>query len=308
MRDSFVAQLLEMAEQDDRLILLTGDLGFGIFDEFTKRFPKQFLNVGVSEQNMIGVATGLALEGWTVFSYSIGNFGMLRCLEQIRNDAAYHDVNVTVVTSGGGFTYGGLGMSHHATEDISILRALPGVTVVVPCDAYESRHATRELASLSGVGYLRIEKNTPLSTEMTGGEFNVGKARRIREGKDVSLICTGGITNEAMLAADQLEKVGYSVRVVSMHTVKPIDSDEVRDCLENTGGIVTIEENNIVGGLGGAVAEVIAEVGSNGFFKRMGMHDVYSSVVGSQEYLREYYKMDAPAIYKTALGLIQRND
>ena len=133
MRDAFVKKLSELAEKDSSIFFITADLGFGVFDDFAARFPSQYLNVGVAEQNMVGIATGLGLEGRKVFTYSIANFATLRCLEQIRNDAAYHEINLTVVASGGGFTYGGLGMSHHATEDISIMRSLPGVKVVAPC-------------------------------------------------------------------------------------------------------------------------------------------------------------------------------
>ena len=143
MRDRFVDTLIELAAENDRVMLVTADLGFGIFNTFIDRFPKRFLNVGVAEQSMIGVSTGLAMSGWTVFAYSIGNFSTLRCLEQIRNDAAYHAANVNIVCSGGGFTYGNLGMSHHATEDLAIMRALPGVQVLAPCDDFETGHATR---------------------------------------------------------------------------------------------------------------------------------------------------------------------
>ena len=158
MRDAFVNQLTELARHDSDIMFLTGDLGFGVFDNFAKEFPDQYINVGVAEQNMTGIAAGLGLEGKKVFTYSIANFATLRCLEQIRNDAAYHEVNMTVVSSGGGFTYGALGMSHHATEDIAIMRALPDVNVVAPSTAWEAYHATKALTEKKGVGYLRIEK------------------------------------------------------------------------------------------------------------------------------------------------------
>src|ERR1041385_4546417 len=141
MRNAFIQRLMQLAPHDPRLMLVTGDLGFGVLDEFSKKFPKQYLNAGVAEQNMTGVATGLALEGRIVFTYSIGNFPTLRCLEQIRNDAAYHGANVKVVAIGGGFSYGALGMSHHATEDLSIMRAIPGLTVVSPGDDWEQSQA-----------------------------------------------------------------------------------------------------------------------------------------------------------------------
>src|SRR6185437_12163498 len=159
MRDAFIRALAEMAEADRRVLLVTGDLGFGVFDQYRRRFPGQFLNAGVAEQNMTMVATGLALEGRVVFTYSIANFPTLRCLEQIRSDAAYHQANLKVVAIGGGFSYGALGISHHATEDLAILRALPGITVLAPGDLWEAEQATRVLAATPGTAYLRLDKS-----------------------------------------------------------------------------------------------------------------------------------------------------
>ena len=304
MRDSFLKSLTLLAKEDANVMLLTADLGFGVFEDFAESYPNQYLNVGVAEQNMTGIATGLALEGKTVFTYSIGNFPTLRCLEQIRNDACYHDVNVNIVSTGGGFSYGALGMSHHTTEDLSIMRALPGVTVVAPCDGWEAERATLQLAKQPGVGYLRIDKTTVESTVTADEEYLIGKARRIREGDDISLICIGGITKEAMTAAEMLQKEGINCRVVSMHTIKPLDIKEVKVCINETGGIVTVEENTILGGLGGAVAEFCIE---NNIipkaFKRIGLNDIYSSIVGSQEYLRNKYDMDADAIAQAVRNL-----
>ena len=304
MRDGFVDTLVELAAEDERVILVTADLGFGIFDKYVARFPDRFINVGVAEQNMIGVSTGLALDGWKIFAYSIGNFSTLRCLEQIRNDASYHGANVNVVCSGGGFTYGNLGMSHHATEDLSIMRALPGVTVLAPCDRFEARHATRALVNLPGVGYLRIEKQVPIETSESGGAFVVGKARRVRDGSDVTIIGSGGVVAGAIAAADELAKQGISARVVSMHTLTPVDADEIHDAAINTRAIVTVEENQISGGLGGAVAEVCVEAGLGVKFKRLGLSGVYSSIVGDQDFLRNYYGMGASAISAAVRSLL----
>ncbi len=305
MRDNFVDTLTSLMAEDERVILLTADLGFKIFDDLIERFPSRFINVGVAEQNMIGVATGLGLEGWTVFAYSIANFSTLRCLEQIRNDAAYHEVNVNIVASGGGFTYGSLGMSHHATEDLSIVRSLPGVTVVAPADGWESAEATRALSQRPGVGYLRIEKNVPINTRLAGEVFQIGKARVIRHGTDLTLVASGGIIAEALAAADALLQDGVTVRVISMHTLTPIDCAEIVKAAKDTKAILTIEENTISGGLGGAVAEVLAESGLGVRFKRIGMQNTYSAVVGDQEYLRNFYRLDAPAIRETALALLK---
>lgn len=308
MRDAFVASISELAALDSKVMLLTADLGFGIFDDYSKRFPDQFLNVGVAEQNMTGVATGLALEGHKVFTYSIANFATLRCLEQIRNDAAYHEVNINVVASGGGFTYGSLGMSHHATEDVAILRALPGLTVVVPADAWESGEATKALAHSKGVGYLRIEKNGLHTPRVDGEVFMLGKARRLKEGKDLTFVSMGGIIAEVLPAVEKLEStLGVSCRIISMHTVKPLDQEELVAASRETGGILTVEEHTRIGGLGSAVAECL--MSRNAFpacFRMMGIDDKYVSVVGEQSYLRKASGLDAENIFRQALELLKK--
>ncbi len=308
MRDAFVSAITELAATNPKVILLTGDLGFGIFDDYSTRFPEQFLNVGVAEQNMIGVGTGMALEGYTVFAYSIANFATLRCLEQIRNDAAYHEANVTIVASGGGFTYGSLGMSHHATEDVAILRALPGITVVVPADSWESGEATKALAKSKGVGYLRIEKSGVETNRSSGEVFRLGKARRIKEGRNLTFVSMGGIIAEVLSAVGKLE-AAYPVtcRVISMHTIKPLDGEELILAAKETGGIVTVEEHNRLGGLGGAVAEWL--MNANCFpetFKMLGLNDQYTSIVGDQSYLRERSGLDAESIFRQALTILNK--
>lgn len=305
MRDAFVKQLTALAEKDPDVMFITGDLGFGVFDDFAKRFPAQYLNVGVAEQNMTGLAAGLALEGKKVFTYSIANFATLRCLEQIRNDAAYHDANITVVASGGGFTYGSLGMSHHATEDLAILRALPNVTAVAPCTAWETTYATEQLVKTKGVGYLRIEKGGSKAPPADGSAFELGKAIKVLEGSDITLIAIGGILEEARKAAQLLSEQGISARVLSMHTIKPLDKQAVIDAVKDTGAIVTVEEHNVIGGLGSAVGEVLMNENLSAVCAQIGLQDVYSAVVGDQDYLRKYYKMDAASIVEKAKGVIE---
>src|SRR3989338_10407397 len=306
MRDCFIATLTELAGKDPRLMLITGDLGFGVLDKFEKKFPKQYLNAGVAEQNMTGIASGLGLEGWTVFTYSIANFPILRCLEQIRNDAAYHDVNVNIASIGGGFSYGALGFSHHATEDLAIMRALPNVCVVAPSDLWEVSEATKALASSHGVGYLRLDKSHA-KTDTPNEKFILGKARKLREGNHLTLICCGGIMEETLVAADQIKKDGFNCRVLSMHTIKPIDEEAIRSACYETGGILTTEEHSIVGGLGSSVSEVILEGGFDcSVFYRIGLRKGFSTIVGSQKHLMKVYEMDADAIYKQALSLIKK--
>ena len=260
MRDSFLAALTSLAEKDKDIILLTADLGYGVFEEFECKFPGQYFNVGVAEQNMTGVATGLSLEGKKVVTYSIGNFATLRCLEQIRNDACYHNVNISIVANGGGFSYGSLGMSHHITEDLAILRALPNMSVVAPCTGNEAGEAITAMIMNGGTGYLRLDK-TSAKDCFSNDPFVIGKSRRYKEGKDITLIATGSILGDANTASVELKKLGIEARVVGMHSIKPIDVDAIIDAVSNTGGIVTIEEHNKDGGLGSAISEVCMDLG-----------------------------------------------
>lgn len=296
MRDSVVGRLTELAQQDQRVILITGDLGFGVLNEYREKCADQFINAGVAEQNMTGVATGMALEGMIVFTYSIGNFPTLRCLEQIRNDACYHNANVKILAVGGGFSYGQLGMSHHATEDLSIMRALPNMQVIAPSDPWQARMAVDFLVKHPGPCYLRIDKSGAGLEQPEEGGFTAGKARVLSDGSEVAIIGAGGILAECIEAADALEGAGVSAGVIEMATVKPIDVDAILAAAERVPVIVTVEEHSVIGGLGGAVAEVLAEHGCPARLIRIGLPDIYSSVVGSQEYLRNYYEMDAAAI------------
>ncbi|MCH7849696.1 MAG: transketolase [Planctomycetes bacterium] len=275
-------------------------------DRFAARFPDQFLNAGVAEQSMTAVATGLALEGRTVFTYSIANLPIRRPLEFIRNDAAYYDANVNVVAIGGGFGYGALGISHHATEDLAIMRALPGITLVSPCCNWEVAEAVPALASIPGTTYLRLDKSTAGDTRLPGESFRLGKARTLRDGRDATLIATGGIMCEVLEAARALEESGLSCRVLSMHTIDPLDAEAVFSAVRDTGVVITVEEHTVKGGLGGAVAEVCLEAGiTPRAFRRIGVRAGFSSVVGSQRYLRGVYEMDAKAIIERTRSAIQ---
>lgn len=305
MRAAFIKKLTELALADPRITLITADLGFGVLDEFERKVPRQYLNVGVAEQNMTAVATGMALEGRIVFTYSIGNFPTLRCLEQLRNDALYHGANVNVVSVGGGFSYGQLGMSHHATEDLSILRALPGGTLCAPAGAHEAACLVEALVSRPGPGYLRLERGSPDFDDDQCVPCQFGKARRLREGDACTLIASGGVVAEAIAAAALLDKHGISCRVLSMHTLKPLDSAAILDAASETGGICTIEENSILGGLGGAVAEVCLESTKRPRrFLRLGIKDCFTSTVGDQNYLRRATGLDREGIARAVSALI----
>jgi len=298
--------LFELANNNKDVVLITGDLGFGLFEDFSEKFPSQFVNIGIAEQNMIGVSTGLALEGKIVFVYSIGNFPTLRCLEQIRNDACYHNLNINIICMGAGFSYGALGMSHHATEDIAIMRSLPGTTVISPSTEDEAYFSTIELSKRNGVGYLRLDKSKVSKRKKSKSELEIGKGNILKDGSDYTIIACGGIVEEALLAADDLDKNNISCKVVSMHTIKPIDNALIQDCVKNSKGIVSLEEGNITGGLGSAILEVCLK---NGEFplkmKTLGINDEYVSIVGSQEYLRDSVGISKRFIVNTILSMNQ---
>jgi transketolase len=303
MRDALMKSLFQLADKDSNLMLLTGDLGYGVFEEFERKYPKQYLNVGVAEQNMMGVAVGLALEGKIIFTYSIGNFPTLRCLEQIRNDACYHDLNINIIATGGGFSYGGLGMSHHATEDIAIMRALPGITMLVPATSDESEVGVINLYETNGTGYLRLDKSKFENAKLING-ISVGRSNVLRQGNDITLVVVGGIAQEVMKAAEILSDANIECRVVSLYSVKPIDVDAIKSACEDTLGIITIEEGNLAGGIGSAILEVCFD---NEFkpkkFYRFGLNDEYSVIVGSQDYLRSHYKIDCNSLVSKVKSL-----
>ena len=247
VRDAFLAELTTLAATDERVTLITGDLGFGVLTEFAERFPSQFINAGVAEQNMTGIAAGMALEGYKVNTYSIANFTTLRCLEQIRNDVCYHDADVTVVSVGGGFSYGQLGVSHFATEDLAILRALPNMTVVAPTDTWETRILTKQMSLQRGPKYLRLDKGSA-GLPPDPSSVQLGKIRTVRHGSDLTLIATGAILKEALAAAAELSDKGIEARVLAVHTVKPLDEVPLLAAAHETGGIVTVEEHTTLGG------------------------------------------------------------
>lgn len=303
MRDTFVKTLIEEAKKDKNIELVTGDLGFGVLKPYFEQLPNQFTNAGIAEQNMTGVAAGMALCGKTVFTYSIGNFPTLRCIEQIRNDCAYPHANVKIVCVGGGFVYGSLGMSHQATEDIAMLRALPEVTVVCPGDLVEAAEATKAIAHTPGTVYLRLGRGGEKRVHDKIDDFQIGKAIKIREAKadcnkKVALFSTGAILDEVTEAAGILEEEGIGVEEYSFHTVKPIDKDVILDCANRYDYIVTVEEHNVIGGFASAVSEVITDSDENVRLIKIGLNDEYCSKVGNQKYLRAQYGMTAQDIVK----------
>ena len=306
MRDSFIETLCNLMPKHPEIVLITGDLGFGVLNKYISLYPDNFINAGVAEQNMTGIATGLALEGRIVFTYSIANFPTLRCLEQIRNDSCYHNANVKIVAIGGGFSYGALGISHHATEDLAILRSLPEITILSPTGNWETIESTKALINTPGTCYLRLDKSSADDGPVDKNEvFEIGKSRQLKDGFDCTIFSTGGILEESLLAHEKLLNKGISSRIISMHTIKPIDKESIIKASKETELVVTVEEHTKYGGLGGAVAEVLLRSNTPPKkFLSIALEDGFSSVVGSQRYLRTFYKLDSDAIVDKIISII----
>jgi len=302
MRDTFTRCLEAYAETHPELVLVTGDLGFGVLFPYMNKFPDRFINAGIAEQAMMSMAAGLALEGKTVVVYSIGNFPTLRCLEQIRNCCAYHDLNVKIVCVGAGFVYGTLGMTHHATEDMSALRLLPGVKVYAPADGVETEAVMGPFLSEPGVAYLRIGRGGETHYHDTIDNYCTGKALEQCSGTDAYILTAGGILGSAVEAAGMLKEQNLSIGVASFPTVKPLDEEYLDRVCEKVDTIFTLEEHTILGGFGGAVCEYVAgKKGLRPRVVRIGLNDTYSAIVGNQQYLEKHFGLDAEGVARRVL-------
>ncbi len=301
MRNHLINKITEFAGQNENIMLITADLGFSVIEKFKERFPNRYINVGIAEQNMATVAAGLALEGNTVFIYSIGNFPTLRCIEQIRNDICYHNANVKILAVGSGFAYGTLGMTHHATEDLAIMRALPNMKVFTPCDSISAEAIAQDICRINGPCYVRLERGGEPGIFSKDEKFKIGKLKEIRKGYDIAVITIGTVINEAIKAADILREQNKNISVYSVYSLKPIDKEQILEIAKEYKYIITVEEHQITGGLGSTIAESIAENNMVTKIIRLGLNDEFTSVVGNQEYLREIYKID----YKTIIRKIE---
>lgn len=299
MRNAFVEALVAAAEADPRIWLLTGDLGYSVLEPFAERFPDRFLNVGVAEQNMVGVAAGLAMAGKVVFTYSIANFPTLRCLEQLRNDVGYHDLPVIAVAVGGGLAYGSLGYSHHAVEDLAILRSLPNFAVVAPGDPHETRAAVQALVARGGPGYLRLGKGGEAAVHDAVPRIAPGQALTVREGGDLSLVSTGTTLPLALRAAEALAERGIEAEVLSLPFVAPLSPEAVASLGRRTGRLVSVEEHG-PGGLGGALAEALCAAGSPVRLVPVTLQGGVCAVAGSPDYLRERQGLTVERIVEAA--------
>jgi len=302
MRNAFARTITALAKADPRIVLLSGDIGNRMFDEFKGLFPDRFYNCGVAEANMTGVAAGLALSGFRPVTYTIAPFNTYRCFEQIRLDLCYHNLPVVVVGVGGGLSYAGLGATHHSCEDIACLRALPNMTVLCPGDAVEVGLLLAEAVKGPGPSYLRLGKKNEPVVHQSPPALRIGKAILLREGRDAMLVNTGNTLPEALAAADLLARRGISAGVASMHTVKPLDTDFLAESFGSCRLVVTVEEHGSAGGLGGAVAEWLADAdlgggpGARARLLRLNTGASFLSACGTQKSARQRCGLDAQSM------------
>ena len=297
MRNAFAAAITRAARDDPRVVLLSGDIGNRLFDEFKQHCPDRFYNCGVAEANMTGVAAGLAAAGLKPFTYTITPFATTRALEQIRVDICYHNLPVTVVGTGSGLSYASLGPTHHSCEDIAFLRAIPNMTVVCPGDRAEVTAAVDALVKHDGPAYLRIGKKGEPLVHTTPPRLMIGKGIVVRDGVDVCLFSTGNVLPLVVDAAALLNEVGVSARVVSLHTVKPLDDKLLEVAFDQYRVVAVAEEHGRIGGLGGAVAEwLVARRRDGRKLLAFGTPDEFLCEAGSQEYMRERVGLTAGAI------------
>jgi len=301
VRIAFVNTLQELAKKNKNIMLLTGDLGYSVFERYIKLFPKQFINMGVAEQNMTGVAAGLAIENKTPFIYSIVPFITMRNFEQIRNDICYQNLNVKIIGVGAGFSYGPYGHTHHGLEDIGILRTLANLTIICPGDPIETELAVKKAIEIKGPVYIRLGRAGEAIVHDKRPKFSIGKGLIIKEGKDITIIATGNMLGIGLEVSKKLKNRGISVRLISMHTIKPFDSEIIIDSVKKTKAIFSLEEHSIIGGLGSAVSEVLAENKISTRFKRLGVPDRFTKEIGDQEYMRKVNGLSIDSIVEVIL-------
>lgn len=308
MRRAFAETLAELAAADPRIVLLTGDLGFMALDPFSDAHPDRFFNVGVAEQNMVGVATGLAEAGYVPFVYSIAPFAALRPFEFIRNGPVAHNLPVRIVGVGGGFEYGSNGLSHFGLEDIGVMRTQPGLRIVMPCDGEQARSALRATWDYPGPMYVRLGKDDRLVVPGLGGRFAVERAELVREGNDVLLIAAGTAAWEATAAADALTLRGIEASVLAVSTLVPAPRADLIAALANFSVVLTLETHYIVGGLGSLVCELVAEEGLSCRVRRLGASSHPGAQTGSQAYLHRVQQLSREHVVAAVAVALEEPD
>jgi len=297
MRFEAIRAIYEHGMEDKNTCFITGDYGHADPEKFRKDFGDRYFNGGMSEQNIIGVAAGMSLSGLKVAVYSIVPFVTLRCLEQIKIDVCEQNTDVVIIGGGGGLAYGSAGPTHYSIEELAALSALPNMKIAVPADPREAYELTKQLLELGGPGYVRIGKGKEPALPVEEYPVKFGKGAILREGEDITIFASGTIVTEALAAAELLAKDKISAEVVNLHTIKPLDEELILDRAHGRSGVFVLEEHNLIGGIGSAVAALILEAGlAPNVFKRFGIPDEWPKKVGSQEYLRETFGISAGVV------------
>ena len=304
MRATFARILSELAEKDDRIVLLTGDLGFTVLEPFRDKFPNRFFNMGVAEQNMVGVATGMAEAGMVPFCYSIGTFASLRPFEFIRNGPVLHNLPVRVIGLGAGFEYGTAGPTHYSLEDIGIMRTQPGLTVIAPADFEQAGAALHASWDLPGPVYYRIGKDEKSTMPGLKGGFELGRAQTVRKGDDLLIFTCGPISLDVAEAADDLAKDGIAATVVVVASISPVPENDLVESLSRHRVALTVETHSVTGGLGSLVAEVIADHGIGTRLVRLGVRAGSKGRSGSPAHMHARHGLDKAGIVKAARSLL----
>ncbi|EIJ48589.1 putative transketolase [Herbaspirillum sp. GW103] len=297
MRNAFADELTKLGSNDPRVVLLSGDIGNKLFDKFKASNAGRFINCGIAEANMMGVAGGMALSGLRPVVYTITPFTTTRCFEQIRVDACYHNVPVIIVGTGSGLSYAELGPTHHSCEDLAIMRVLPHMTVMAPADEVELRQCLRAALKQDGPVYIRIGKRGEAIVPKQNDHFEIGRSITVRQGADVCLVGTGTLMPTVLEAAELLAGKGIEARVESFHTIKPLDEDTLRQAFSAYGVVAVVEEHSRLGGLGGSIAEWLAQQEPlKGRLLSFGVDDVFMHEIGTQEYARARFGLTADNI------------
>lgn len=302
MRTAYLDTLYELASKDKNVYALISDNGAIVYDKYRSDFPKQYLNLGISEANMLGMAAGMASRGKIPFAYTIGAFLAYRSLEFIRNDICLQNMNVKIVGTGAGEVYSALGPTHHTTEDLGALRSLPNLTIVAPASPLEVRKATIAAYKMKGPVYLRLGTNKESEIYFNDYDFEIGKAQEIRTGNDLTIISYGSIIKDVIDVVDNMSDI--RIRVINMHTIKPLDEHIIKKAVDETKRIIVVEDHNIVGGLGSAVSEIIAEYGKGIKFKRIGLRS-FSRGYGSYSQVKEANGLGKNDIMQAIINIVK---
>jgi len=307
MRRTCLDLIYELAKTDERIFFIGSDLGQGTLQKFKEEMPERFFMEGISEANVIGLAAGLALEGKIPYVNTIATFITRRCFEQIVLDLCLHKVKVRLVGNGGGLVYAPLGPTHEVIEDLAILRAVPNMTILAPADAEEMKRLMPQTVDWPGPIYIRLAKGFDPVVTRADVPFEIGRGLPMRSGSDALILTTGVTLGPALEAAEELSRRGVEAAVLHLPTLKPLDSQAILDLAARPGVIVSVEEHTVIGGLGGAAAEVLAEAGFDRpkKFKRLGLPDAFPDQYGSQASLLERYRITSQEIVSVVTGLIQ---